>query len=584
MVFLRLRVGNVAVGCVSIGSVLAALLTTIWIGLPLATTHGAGLSPGPHPVPAVVPGSDRLTWGPTCQPTAANPGSRVDRVAMHDPDPATIGILAVSIAAPTVVADVGDQIHLQGVGSGGVPPYKFAWNDTLGSNWGGSTYSLQSPIPANVTVTLVAIDQAGDVANASLRLRFVPLPSLVVTDAPPSVDEATPFEVNLSVAGGVVPDRLQWEVAGGGSGSATFCVAGTFPESLLANRTGPVVVTLNGTDADGNAFARTVTVATAYADPVLAAQAPSGEIEGAAPFALPLSVSGGAPPREWTLVSTLAFATRPATDGVVPQTGWFNWSARLLGAQNGTIVVTVRDAVGTLVRTNLSVNVTPELALGLSASATTAPVGENFTLSAEVGGGVAPYGVAFLIDGVPLENTTVAASGRVTWNFSPTVAGTFVVSARVQDAAGATAVGSITVVSTVPIPANRSDPPLAAPVGPSTTPGWIAWPIGLGLFGLVATLFVWPRWRRRRKGDDEDDPGEAPEVVRRLLEEGGGIDREALYFRAEAEGLGRSAISAALDAWRREGRVTARPGLDGEELLGWTNATPTRAVNGEGNP
>ena len=483
-----------------------------------------------------------------------------------------------------VLADVGVQIHLQAVASGGVPPYKFAWNDTLGSNWGGTTYSLVSPGPANVSVTLLAIDQSGDLANASVRLRFVPLPSIVVADAPPSVDEATPFEVNLSVAGGVVPDRVQWEVAGGGGGSATLCVAGTFPESLLANRTGPVVVTWNGTDADGFAFARTETVATAYADPELAARGPSGGVEGAAPFALQLSVTGGAPPREWTLLSTLAFATGPATAGVVPATGWFNWSARLLGAQNGTIAVTVRDAVGTLVRTNLTVNVTPELALGLSASATAAPVGENITLTAAVGGGVAPYGVAFLIDGVPLENTTVASPGRVTWNFSPTVAGTFVVSARVQDAAGATAVGSITVVSTIGTSGNRSDPPPTTPVAPSAAPGWIAWPIGLGLFGLVGTLFVWPRWRRRRKVDEADDAGGAPEVVRRLLEEGGGLDREALYFRAEAEGLGRPAISAALDAWRREGRVTTRPGLDGEELLGWTNATPTRPATGRGDP
>ncbi|MCI4369156.1 MAG: hypothetical protein L3K09_06310, partial [Thermoplasmata archaeon] len=90
------------------------------------------------------------------------------------------------------------------------------------------------------------------------------------------------------------------------------------------------------------------------------------------------------------------------------------------------------------------------------------------------------------------------------------------------------------------------------------------------------------RWFRRRSStpSSEGVPG-AMAVVRRLLEGGGELDRETLFYLAEEEGIAPETASVALARWLRAGRVGKEGAEDGAEILRWRErSTPERSRPG----
>ncbi|HET8550207.1 MAG TPA: putative Ig domain-containing protein, partial [Bryobacteraceae bacterium] len=329
-------------------------------------------------------------------------------------DPAALVISTVSLPNGTVGAQYSAQLSA----TGGTAPY--TWTVTglpPGVTAAGNAISGTPTQAGSFNVTARVTDNAGGTTSRNYAVTVAPSAVLISTASLPNGTAGAPYSAQLNASGGTPP--YTWSITGlppgvaatpGGVMSGTPAQAGTFD------------VNARVTDSAGASVNRTYTVRIAPAPLVIAnATLPDGAVE--TQYSAQLNASGGTPPYVWSITGLppgLSATAAGAISGAPAQAGTFNVSAR------------VSDAAGANTSTAYVVTIAGP---GLTITTTSLPdgrAGSQYSVQLAATGGTPPR--TWSVSGLPA-GLTAAASGAI--GGTPTAVGSFNVSARVTDSAGA---------------------------------------------------------------------------------------------------------------------------------------------------
>jgi hypothetical protein len=478
--------------------------------------------------------------------------------------------LAVVIAPPARSTDVGVPTTFTANVSGGYAPYFVSWTSSTGAASIGPSWTVTPQIPGTIDLRAVVLDSGGSSAGAGATLRVATPLHVALASVMPSGDvgRAIPFVVNLS--GGVAPFVIGWVPVGSDANrSAVEPSDGWFVEPAVATAVGTLWMTVSIEDADHARVTATASIADVYSPPGLTLATGSRVVDAGQLLRVGGIVTGGSPPVAWSLSATLPVnGTDPAV-GTMNGTGSFAWSASPVTGGNLTVLATARDAAGASASANVTVHVLPPILVSLL-PLPSLTAGSSAQLSADIGGGRAPYAYAVtLTDGERLLGN-LSSGGPVDFTIAPRAAGYLELRVVVTDLLGGRADLALTgvVAAGAPVtPPTSSTPPSASLAAPSVAaPTWLVALLGAG--GVVAAILL-PRRRRRPGRGGSGERTEAMQAVRRYLQESEGLDRSTLYFLAEDDGISEPATDDAIRRWLRTGRIRTAVGADEEELLSW---------------
>ncbi|HEV2317762.1 MAG TPA: alkaline phosphatase family protein [Thermoplasmata archaeon] len=401
----------------------------------------------------------------TLTATVADSANGSARVSVGVRAYAPLAVLGLN-ATPTSVR-TGQNVTLSTSLSGGVPPLNFRYGGLppgcastnapqvrCAPSWGGS-------YPINVTVT----DSVGRVgyANGSLvvsgGLSVGLLPVSVATDAGRAV------HFYGTTAGSSGPVTWRWTGLPSGCGSVDSLALNCTP-----TRAGLSQVRLWANDTAGGTGRSGASLLEVY--PSLAISVVPSAHRGSLPFSVRFvaNASGGATPYRfnWSIDGTPV--------GLGP---WLNWTFESYG--HDRVQVDVQDGTGGLAGANTTVTVLAPIAGAVEFQPSSVEVGASTVVRLGVGGGDAPYRVAWSLNGSPF------GVGNVTnFTFVPRVAGSYLFTAAVTDMANdSTMVSASLVVS----------PGVGATHG--LTGALLVWVTGV--LAVVAAGLTVLLWRRRRK-------------------------------------------------------------------------------------
>jgi hypothetical protein len=478
-------------------------------------------------------------------------------------------VVAVDASPPETDPDI--PVLLDAGVAGGAPPYDVTWSSSLETFGVGLSWSFQTSVPGNYTVTAYVVDALGEVASFSRTIRVDPAPSAQLAGTVPIVDVGTPLRVDINVTGGVPPFVGSLHVDPVGSDlSLAFPVAGAYPTLVSADLPGPLWGYLSVTDAVGGRATVAASLGTVCASPTVAIIPQVDRTETGAPFHLLAVVNGGTPPVGWTVLSSLPVSNASSANGTVLGSSAVSWDAEFSQPGNATISFEVRDADGVSGSAAVSIGVAPPLGPVLTVATVAPVVGGALVLNATVRGGVAPYDFTFSLSDGEIGTGNISGPGPMTWTASPTSNGSLTIELRVTDGLDR----SVTVDATVLVsPATAGAPGMPAEGMPASA-GSYGWLVGIlgGLVAVGAMVGGWAlRWRRRAPPTiaSSDSSGALGEV-REILRDSDGLERETLGLLAEEAGLSREAAEQAVDRWIRAGRVVVRPSPSGGDLLRWS--------------
>jgi hypothetical protein len=493
--------------------------------------------------------------------------------------------MTVALQPSTATPEVDRSFELNASVSGGSPPYAISWDvdgnysDIIWATGISIDPATRSPIQVAVIVT----GAGGGFAELNASYPVAAPPNLTVVPYRPQGDVGLAFPVNVSVAGGVAPFNLSWQVdPGGANDSEPLDAGGPWLIPLLPTDPGPIYATLSVVDADGGRYERTLLLGSADPPPTLGLAVAPGPLEPGLPVRLAVAVQGGTAPYRWSVEASQLLANVSALSGVAGPAGSANWSATVTGAGNLTLSAVVLDALGAVANASVRLTVAAPLYLGLAVENGSASDPGSATLDADVQDGIAPYELTVRVAGTAISFANLTQPGPVAWTVALPGTGYTTVSVEAVDAAGIerTRAGSAYVASTGgsgPAPPGSTAPTVGAGAGDDGLLDALA---GAGL--LVGVVVVGARWWGRRSPERPARSSTAPaapalEFVRRTLAGGESLDEETLVLLAEDEGLSDAAVRGAVGRWERTGRLRREPDANGVDLLVWSPPARTGA-------
>ena len=240
---------------------------------------------------------------------------------------------------PTV--DVGVPLVGTMTGSDGLPPYAFVWEFGDGNHSTGPKASHAYTRPGIYALTAAVWDSAGATANSSIAVDVVPVASVAIVLHPGNVTDVDfPVSLSASVTGGTGPSQQNWTF-----GDGTEALGGSAVHAWT--RPGSYDVTFGYIDSLGVVTNRTVTI---IVHPGLTATFSSENASAtepaapAAPVTFSSSILGGTPP--YSLTWSFGDGAMGSGESV---------THRYASEGTYTVGVTLIDAVGATVQTNLSI-------------------------------------------------------------------------------------------------------------------------------------------------------------------------------------------------------------------------------------
>jgi hypothetical protein len=380
--------------------------------------------------------------GTATAPNTYNFGVGVaDSAGSHAQRDLTITIVTgVAITAcPAPSATLGRPYSSAPTAAGGQQPY--TWSTAAGVLPEGLTLNPStaqiSGTPTssgNFDFSIKAVDQGGSAATLActitVRLQLA-IPELTLPEAAVRVQ----YSFSFTATGGTPP--YSWSTQ-----------AGALPPGVTLNQSGIV----SGTPTTTGSFAFSVRVQdtagqsaerqlTLTVNPGLTIPAcPAGVAETGSPYTSDVAAVGGTTPYSWSIDSGAlppginVEASTGRVSGTPSQTGDFNF------------VLRVSDSAGRAVTRSCSISV----AAGLSITTTSLPdavLAAPYSQAIAVTGGTPPYAWSTAAGGLPPGLFLNSGTGRITG--TPTVAGSFSFTVRVNDSAG----GEITQVMTLRVTA-----------------------------------------------------------------------------------------------------------------------------------
>ncbi len=256
----------------------------------------------------------------------------------------SLSILLTSSLTTFPDLDEGVPLAVVSSVSGGLAPYSYQWSFGDGSTATAANPSHTYSEPGVFLLTVEVRDATGATNVSSVVVTVAPFPSISLVLGPDNItDVAFPLSLNATISGGTGSSQEEWNF---GDGTETV---GRNNTSHAWDRPGEYAVTFAYTDALGVTTNRSVEVTV---DPSLAATFSTGNASASSPPAPGASVnftsniSGGTPPyRESWSFGDGSFASGLSVNHSYASAGTY------------TVKVTLLDAVGATVTTELSVTV-----------------------------------------------------------------------------------------------------------------------------------------------------------------------------------------------------------------------------------
>ncbi len=405
----------------------------------------------------------------------------------------------------------------------------------------------------------VGLTSPHEVATATLDEPVVPHLGLALPRGPITGEVGSTVYVPLAILGGVAPYRLVWALVGGNvSGNLTVSTPGTVYLPVESSVPGAELLSLTATDALGVAN-RNSTVELVLASPLEAeAQASGRPTPGAEVLYVGGTVTEGAPPFLWAIVPGAPTRGNSSPSGLLDSTGSFAWNGTYPGEGTLPVAVVVVDGVGRLTELNL----TARLGSPPTVSAQAGGTGPgSVTLVWTIAGGRPPYTYLWTDSVGERWNGTLGKNGSTERTVPTGARGPTTFDLEVVDALGVTADAAVTV--TVP--------------GAAPTPG----APGTGLATIVAgavvaaagagAVVVMLRRFRRGKADPPTVMSDPVAVLRGIVSPADGADRAAVELLAEEHGVPLEVVASTIERLKAEGTLRAERGVDGEEVLTWSD-------------
>lgn len=299
--------------------------------------------------------------------------------------------------------EVGENLSFGVTISGGVGPYRVAWNSTAGSLLTQGNLSILD-LAKNGTVSVIVTDSQGSSANTSLTVTAVPR---LLLSTSPSGSVLLPLGhvlyLNASASRGIPPYQYRWYDNGTLSTNAPGLA---FAPVHGGNYTFLAVVT----DADVTVSALPVHVevipASIYPSPSLHIAVPRTTVDSGTPLPLVLTVLNGTPPFAFVLPSgvhctTTTFRSSECT-----------YVANVSLPSSIQLVFSVTDAYRYVATDNLSLQAYPSLSLSTTF--------EGGIVQLHISGGLAPYDILWSLPGRNLTNTTSISLSSGPWEVTVT--------------------------------------------------------------------------------------------------------------------------------------------------------------------
>jgi hypothetical protein len=248
--------------------------------------------------------------------------------------------------------------------SGGTTPYTYQW--TGGTPFGGNTPTASSTggiCSGMLTVTVT--DSKGCTVTGSTGVVEPAILSLVPNSSPESCSGAHDGTASVIAAGGTIPYTYQWSANTGGQTTSTAfnLASGSYSCTVTDSHGCTVSIPVNVTGPNPLVFNNiTSTDIPCY-------QANNGTIS--------VNVGGGTPPYSYTWTNSIGtYSSTNQNIGNLPAETYF---------------LTVTDANGCYITTNVVINQPPVLQLNLSKTDETCYQFCNGSIQANVSGGQVPY-------------------------------------------------------------------------------------------------------------------------------------------------------------------------------------------------
>jgi len=282
-------------------------------------------------------------------------------------------VLRTTFAPSTLPeVDVGVAFRGSATASNGLPPYSFEWSFGDGTGATGPNVSHVYLTPGDYVASTEVRDATGASSNSSIPILVVPRPTAGIISVPGNATDVD-FPVSLStlITGGVGISGETW-LFGDGTEAHGANVTHAW------TRAGNYTVAFHFTDALGVEANATLNV-TVHAS--LAGQFSSGNVSSStpalpgSPVAFSSSISGGTAPYSvnWSFGDGSMATGRSVSHSYA-------------SAGSYTVAVTVKDAVGATIESNLTVSVQPGSSTGSGITSVGGGFGAGLFLGLILGG------------------------------------------------------------------------------------------------------------------------------------------------------------------------------------------------------
>lgn len=359
--------------------------------------------------------------------------------------------LAASIVVPSG-ADQGAPLTVQASVGGGTPPYSYAWENSWGgSYYGTSSWSFVPSLTGTLGLSLTVTDASGRTAVAPAEsLSVHAAPSIGLQTSASRVDVGTPFPLDITVSGGTGPFQLTWTP---GLSSPTLMTElpgdGNFAEPYVFDTPGQVWTTASVVDSLGVTSETGSMTGTVEELPQLNLGATPLAVTVGSPFVLTAEVAGGISPYSWSWSFSGPVSTASPSAGDLPGPGDVSWNGTAPVPESFVATLRLTDSSGGSVQSSLSLSVESPLIASLSSPQGRAEVGAPLVLSATITGGLPGYLLSLTASDGEAFQSQVGQGGFADLSLIPRVPGNLTVGLTVQDQLGRTYLAS-TVVPVAP--------------------------------------------------------------------------------------------------------------------------------------
>ena len=334
--------------------------------------------------------------------------------------------LGVTITASPNPAEVGTQVKLTGIASGGTSPYtSYSWSfgdgTTATTTTASTTHTYTSTGTFSTTVTVtdsVSSTATSPTASVTVNKKL----TITASASPTSTDTGVPVGFTATPVGGISPVSCTWAFGDGSSGNGCST-------THAYTSAGTMTATVDATDSIRVTATASVPV-TIYSQLSVTASASPNPTEVGSQVSFTASAAGG--------TATYTSYAWSFGDGGTAITATATTTHTY--ASKGTFTATVKvtdSGSSTVTSASVSEAVNPKLAASATADSTQTDVGVSESFTAVTSGGLGSPTCSWSYG----DGST--GSGCST-SYSYTSAGSFTASVTVTDSLGVTATGSVT--------------------------------------------------------------------------------------------------------------------------------------------